>query len=554
MYHNNLKDYLITYLEKESINGAAPKRINSRLKLSKLNNGQFLELARDVYDEMTRRTLNDKEVPFLPVHDEFHPRRNQARQKLATLPSNRFMDLSSDVYHELARRYPHTKMEKTDSLPPLPPKDFDFNNKDVLQTNEYYQLPLTPQPTTTIHKYDQQQQYHAYSSNLHPLDNSSSNNNNNNNNQQEAYDLQRNDSSWTDSLDSLMADLDFMVDKEQNNESNHRDKRNNSSSSSETTQLQRKYEHQIDLLNKKIKELEEKCASKEILRKDSSILKKYNQLEKEHKELELQYQNQEELTKDTKKDMEELISRLDTLAMASDALIKERDYTNEVMEKLKNDVKQWQIKYDLSQRQLNDIKKSHSNAISTYELKQPDINNVLKTNGSVGIISYSSLIEYQASIDDLLKKARSNHPTEVLLGIKSIISVCKSITDQVDKCDILYNVISNQKEVYSDEEEECNDSSDNSVSSFEGMDENDNQVQDNDDDNDNNNTESISTQKLNEFKVIQKQYALCLQQLLQASKGYVYGSGFYPLSLLDAAASHLTNIIIDLVRLVGVAD
>lgn len=54
--------------------------------------------------------------------------------------------------------------------------------------------------------------------------------------------------------------------------------------------------------------------------------------------------------------MEELISRLDTLAMASDALIKERDYTNEVMEKLKNDVKQWQIKYDLSQRQLNDIK------------------------------------------------------------------------------------------------------------------------------------------------------------------------------------------------------
>lgn len=49
---------------------------------------------------------------------------------------------------------------------------------------------------------------------------------------------------------------------------------------------------------------------------------------------------------------------------------------------------------------------SHSNAISTYELKQPDINSVLRPNGNAGIISYSSLIEYQASIDDLLKKAR----------------------------------------------------------------------------------------------------------------------------------------------------
>lgn len=39
----------------ESIQGVPTKRITSRRKLSKLNNGQFMELARDVYDEMVRR-------------------------------------------------------------------------------------------------------------------------------------------------------------------------------------------------------------------------------------------------------------------------------------------------------------------------------------------------------------------------------------------------------------------------------------------------------------------------------------------------------------------
>ncbi|CAO3636217.1 unnamed protein product [Cunninghamella blakesleeana] len=567
MYHNELKEYLITYLEKESINGAAPKRINSRVKLSKLNNGQYLELARDVFDEMTRRILNDKDVPFLPVHDEFHPRRNQARQKLATLPTTRFMDLASDVYHELIRRYPHTKMEKTDSLPPLPPKDIEFNNNnnsnttlinnDHLQTNEYYQLSLSPQPTATMQKYDQQQQPYAVTSNIHPLELEQQSSQQQQQQQQPIYNLQQNDSSWTDSLENLMADLDFMVDKELSND-NSRNKRNDSTSSAEMNQLQQKYDKQIDTLNKKIKELENKCASKVITKKDADIIKKYSQLEKEYKELEAQYQNQEELTKNTKKDMEELIARLDTLAIASDALMKERDYTNEVMEKLKDDVKQWQIKYDISQRQLSDIKKS--NAYPTYELKQPDINNALRANG-VGIISYNTLIEYQASVDDLLRKARTNQPTELLSGVKSIISICKSITDQVDQSDMLYNVINHRKEVYSEDDE-----SDNSVSSYEGndyeVDENEDNHEDHDDnetctnyeDKNNNNGDAVSNQKLNELKVIQKQYALCIQQLLQAAKGYICGSGFYPLSLLDAAAGHLTNIIIDLVRLVGVAD
>jgi len=40
--------------------------------------------------------------------ENFHPKRNQARQKLATLPPGRFKELAADVLYEIERRYPQT--------------------------------------------------------------------------------------------------------------------------------------------------------------------------------------------------------------------------------------------------------------------------------------------------------------------------------------------------------------------------------------------------------------------------------------------------------------
>ncbi|KAF5345295.1 hypothetical protein D9758_008477 [Tetrapyrgos nigripes] len=103
-HFRELSSYLAAYLSKATPNS----RSAARQKLTRLTIQQFHELSTDVYDELIRRK-NEKEVPFLPVREEFHPKRNQARQKLATLPTSRFEDLSSDVYYELARRYPEFK-------------------------------------------------------------------------------------------------------------------------------------------------------------------------------------------------------------------------------------------------------------------------------------------------------------------------------------------------------------------------------------------------------------------------------------------------------------
>ncbi|KAJ3776968.1 hypothetical protein EV361DRAFT_88999 [Lentinula raphanica] len=101
IHFEELSQYLAVYLTRAAPNS----RSSARQKLTRLTIQQFHELSTDVYDELIRRK-GDKEVPFLPVREDFHPKRNQARQKLATLPTSRFEDLSSDVYFELARRYP----------------------------------------------------------------------------------------------------------------------------------------------------------------------------------------------------------------------------------------------------------------------------------------------------------------------------------------------------------------------------------------------------------------------------------------------------------------
>ncbi|KAG8752017.1 component of the polarisome, partial [Ceratobasidium sp. 423] len=111
-------------------------RANAREKLTRLTRQQFQELSTDVYDELMRRNENEKggaETPFLPVRDDFHPKRNQARQKLATLPAIRFKDLSSDVFYELGRRYPEFKEPETlPDVPDTPASEYDAPTPELV--------------------------------------------------------------------------------------------------------------------------------------------------------------------------------------------------------------------------------------------------------------------------------------------------------------------------------------------------------------------------------------------------------------------------------------
>lgn len=108
-----LKAYLGPYLNDEKGN---PRPSRAKDKLTRLSSVQFQELSTDVYDESIRREQDRKrggpgapgnDTPqFLLPKNSFHPKRNQARQKLSTLPLERFRQLATDVFYELGRRFP----------------------------------------------------------------------------------------------------------------------------------------------------------------------------------------------------------------------------------------------------------------------------------------------------------------------------------------------------------------------------------------------------------------------------------------------------------------
>lgn len=84
-----------------------PRQNKAREKLTRLSSVQFQELSTDVYDEVIRRTKpTSSGSSSLPANPRFHPKRNQAREKLASLQIMRFKDLASDVFFEIERRFP----------------------------------------------------------------------------------------------------------------------------------------------------------------------------------------------------------------------------------------------------------------------------------------------------------------------------------------------------------------------------------------------------------------------------------------------------------------
>ncbi|KAK1148979.1 component of the polarisome [Aspergillus melleus] len=105
------------------------KQSKARDKLLRLSATQFHELSTDVYDELLRRQQaapspsrppRPDVPPFLPPREDFHEKRNQARQKLASLQHQRFRDLATDVYCELERRFPQFPARESRRASPAP--------------------------------------------------------------------------------------------------------------------------------------------------------------------------------------------------------------------------------------------------------------------------------------------------------------------------------------------------------------------------------------------------------------------------------------------------
>ncbi|ORX51619.1 hypothetical protein DM01DRAFT_1337123 [Hesseltinella vesiculosa] len=526
-YYIELKKYLAAFLRKEAIEGVHPQRASARQKLSRLSNLQFHELAMDVYDELMRRNLNDRFVPFLSVREEFHPKRNQARQKLATLSEERFMDLASDVYFELVRRYPHIMDPDDESRPPMPvmpmpsksnglpspppagpppsqsttiiptkgtinveslsTKDFSDDDddshysRDSPGTNGFH-----PHSPPSSHAPPRQRQA-SLSSNRNPHYQS-------NNSKQPYQGMKSNKHEEEESLDTLMADLGNMVSRSDDPRQRDQDQR----LVSMTKRIQQLEKENQELLTNKASydpgEGEREMTS--MKNRLNQLQDEYNRLDELYRKLERDHHDQQEMVQTVKQETTDLMKELSKLSKENDQLKGDKDSAERQIKDLRKEVGDWEAKYQHAKIELRQVKGADDKDLPRQDFIKE---NHLQPSRS-GAISYDSVLRYQGGLEDLLRSIRTKSPTDVLNTVRSVVLVCKSMTEDVEHCEAR------------------------------GI---------------------LPSDKQAKVLALKKPFSNGLAHLVAVTKTHINSMGLSPVMLVDVAASHLTATVIDLVKLLG---
>ncbi|KAK0195779.1 hypothetical protein F5146DRAFT_1027040 [Armillaria mellea] len=199
-------------------------------------------------------------------------------------------------------------------------------------------------------------------------------------------------------------------------------------------------------------------------------------------------------------DMQGLLRELDDLSRRNDELMTAKDSDLVVMRDLDAQLKEYKRKYEQAKTELRSVK-----ATSQLYTQAPKFNNLedqLPVSSDGGVMDIH-ITAFLSGIDGLLTAARSNAPTRVLTPMKSVVNAVTSIIDD--------------------------------VRAFERRPPRDR-----------------SDVDLDTLRSLRERADATLGNLVAASKTHATSSGMSPVSLLDAAASHVSATITDISKTICV--
>lgn len=159
----------------------------------------------------------------------------------------------------------------------------------------------------------------------------------------------------------------------------------------------------------------------------------YKRLNEKYDQLDRDYMQQQEAVREVKKETKQMLDELKRLSKVNDELLSEKEKMDNQIQDLKEEVKEWQTKYDKARIELRSIKGKirdtftfgtqcinliytlYYTVSSTIEMDHS--NDIIKENllrpTRDGLISQDNILTYQAYVDDLLLSARYNFKTFV---------------------------------------------------------------------------------------------------------------------------------------------
>lgn len=528
----------------------------ARDKLLRLSPVQFFELSTDVYDELVRRQAaarippNAPNVPpaFLLPEKTFHPKRNQARQRLSSLGPPRFRDLAADVFHELERRFPHfvgndiprggssmsnrggpmnrtgtpvngeypprsqSRMRRPSNASSIrgpPPIDPYGVPPSPSIPNGNYARPMPRHPTqnntivpnksTMIEEDDDGTD--AYGAADGP-DNGEAEKKIIEEYEAQVKDLNTKISSMEEEIKKKEEEMNSLRDNHQSQTAAKDEEKQEwadvrsdlegklTEAEKLSISLKQELERVREEHEQETKQLREQVRQSVSMMSTTSV---NEDLQRENDELRHSLQQQQQVTEEARAEAQEFLREMRQLSQQSGSTYEKQAALEKTIEQLENEVRDWRERYAKTKTQIRSLRGSSAGfSVDGDSIKLPSDNTLLDENGRVRDVHVT---KYQMAIDELLQKVRDDHPENVIDAMKGVVVSVRRITRDLDESAPRGNEAAQQQQ-----------------------------------------------------GKLRARISATANHLITVSKSFAASSGITPISLVDAAASHLTVAIVEILR------
>ncbi|KZT51608.1 hypothetical protein CALCODRAFT_487776 [Calocera cornea HHB12733] len=208
------------------------------------------------------------------------------------------------------------------------------------------------------------------------------------------------------------------------------------------------------------------------------------------------------LADNLRSEVQALVNELNELSERNEEMMHEKDNDAAIIRDLNAQIKEWRRKYENAKTELRHMKATSTlSAPQTPKLNTNDGDHL--PTSDTGAIADVHVTAFQSSIDALLAAGRSSQPTSVLSAMKNVVTSVASITDDVRA----FEVRPRKDKMGVDDEA---------------------------------------------VRALKDRASATLNNLVMASKNHGTSYGLSPVSLLDAAASHVSSTIVEIVRMLKI--
>ena len=221
---------------------------------------------------------------------------------------------------------------------------------------------------------------------------------------------------------------------------------------------------------------------------------RYDDLQQDHQELQRELRDQQEVTEEVRREASMFLNEMRTISERHDQKYEREERLAQQVNDLEKEIREWKSRYARTKTQLRTLRTNSVGLLTDLPnagqcaddaaFVQPD-----------GLVKDFHVTKFQLALDDVLRTARVAEPQTVLDSMKMVVHAVKHILRDV-----------NDAPASTDDE--------------------------------------VVQQRIR----LRTKVSATANNFITASKNFSLSKGLSPVSLLDAAASHLASAVVDLVR------